>query len=388
MPRSWQWEAKVARPVMWSTALYDGLLDLTPRTEPTLFGDLDHSRRRFVTVDESVWRSYQKEITGLLDRYRLEWNNPPCLLPGGEDAKTRDSANRVYGEMDSFGVPRFGESPIAIGGGVLHDVFGLVAGEYRRGVTWYFIGTTLVAAIDSMFALKCGVSAGWKNRAGLYHPARSSMTDARFFRTLEPHHIRDGFAEIIKVAVAGDADLFQLLEEHGPRVAEERLRATDDASEEILSRSIAWMMRELKRNPFEHETARASYLGHNISPGLEPAVTHGHAVALDIAWTSMIAWRRGLIGPFVRDRILRLIRSLGLDVWHPAMADTDRLAAALSDTARHRGDRQLIPTPSRIGRVTYLEDVTPDELRRAIEDQHQWESGDLRAGNSKEGHRR
>ncbi|WP_018833150.1 3-dehydroquinate synthase [Salinispora tropica] len=388
MPRSWKWEAKVARPVAWSTALYDGLLDLTPRTEPTLFGDLDRSRRRFVTVDECVWTLYQKEVTGLLDRYRLEWNNPPCLLPGGEDAKTRDSANRIYDEMDAFGVPRFDESPIAIGGGVLHDVFGLVAGEYRRGVSWDFIGTTLVAAIDSMFALKCGVNEGWKNRSGLYHPARLSLTDARFFRTLEPHQIRDGFAEIIKVAVAGDPALFRLLEEHGPRVSEERFPAADDASEEILSRSMSWMMRELKRNPFEHETARASYLGHNISPGLEPTLTHGHAVALDIAWTSMIAWRRGLIGRYVRDRILRLIRSLGLDVWHPAMEDTDRLAAALSDTARHRGGQQRIPTPSRVGRVTYLGDVTTDELRRAVEDQHQWESDDLPASRSPGGDRR
>lgn len=388
MSRLWKWEAQVARPMSWSTALYDGLLELKPRSEPTLFGDLDRSRRRFVTVDESVWRRYQKEITGLLDRYRLEWNNPPCLLPGGEDAKTRDDANRIYDEMDAFGVSRFGEPPIAIGGGVLHDVFGLVAGEYRRGVSWNFIGTTLVAAIDSMFALKCGVSEGWKNRAGLYHPARSSMTDARFFATLEPHRIRDGFGEIIKVAVAGEPALFRLLEEHGPRVAEERFQAADDASEEILSRSIAWMMRELKRNPFEHETARASYLGHNISPGIEPIVTHGHAVALDIAWTSMIAWRRGLIGRFVRDRILRLIRSLGLDVWHPAMADTQRLVAALSDTARHRGGQQRIPTPTRVGRVTYLGDVTTDELRRAVEDQHQWESGDLRSDTAKEGGRR
>ncbi|WP_025619702.1 3-dehydroquinate synthase family protein [Salinispora cortesiana] len=388
MARSWKWEAQVTRPVRWSTALYDGLLELTPRSEPTLFGDLDRSRRRFVTIDESVWRLYQKEITGLLDRYRLEWNNPPCLLPGGEDAKTRDEADRIYDEMDAFGVPRFGEPPIAIGGGVLHDVFGLVAGEHRRGVSWDFIGTTLVAAIDSMFALKCGVNTGWKNRAGLYHPARSSMTDARFFRTLQEHAIRDGFAEIIKVAVAGDAALFRILEEHGPRVAEERFRATDDASEEILSRSISWMMRELKRNPFEHETARASYLGHNISPGIEPIETHGHAVALDIAWTSMIAWRRGLIGRFVRDRILRLIRSLGLDVWHPAMADTQRLAAALSDTARHRGGQQRIPTPTRVGRVTYLGDVTTDELRRAVEDQHQWDSGDLRSDTAKEGGRR
>ncbi|NIL43890.1 sedoheptulose 7-phosphate cyclase [Salinispora arenicola] len=388
MPRSWKWDAQVARPVEWSTSLYDGLLDLTPGRQPHLFGDLNLSRRRFVTVDDSVWKLYQKDISGLLNRYHIEWNDPPCLLPGGEDAKTRDGANRIYDEMDAFGVPRFGEPPIAIGGGVLHDVFGLVAGEYRRGVSWDFIGTTLVSAIDAMFALKCGVSAGWKNRVGLYHPARFSMTDAHFFRTLEPHHIRDGFAEIVKIAVAGDSTLFRILEQHGPRVVAERFRSADDDSEEILSRSISWMMRELKRNPFEGETARASYLGHNISPGLEPTVTHGHAVALDIAWTSMIAWRRGLIGRYARDRILHLIRSLGLDVWHPAMADTDRLAAHLSDTARHRGGHQRIPTPSRLGRVTYLDDVTTDELRRAVEDQHLWEAGDLRAYGSKEGSRR
>ncbi|MDM4721892.1 3-dehydroquinate synthase [Micromonospora sp. WMMA1363] len=382
MPRLQKWDAQVVKPVQWSTMLYDGLLDLTSDEEPTLFGDLDASRRRFIAVDQNVWTLYQSEITGLLDRFGVEWNDPPCVLPGGEAAKTRESTHLVYEAMESFGVARFGEPPIAIGGGVLHDVCGLAAGEYRRGVSWDFIATTLVSAIDAMFALKCGVSEGWKNRAGLYHPARSSATDARFFRTLGQHHVRDGFAEITKIAVAGDPLLFRVLEEHGPQVAAERFQKTPDVSQEILERSVTWMMRELTQNPFEHETARASYLGHSISPGLEPTVTHGHAVALDIAWTSMVAWRRELVGPEVRDRILRLIKSLGLDVWHPAMADTDRLLAALADATRHRGGRQLVPTPVRIGQVTYL-DISGDELCRAVEDQHRWELDDLRASHSR-----
>ncbi|WP_028479223.1 iron-containing alcohol dehydrogenase [Nocardia sp. CNY236] len=364
-----QWHADATQRVQWSTGVYQGLLDVTPEEIPTLFGDLDASRRRFLAVDANVWRIYGQQITDLLNRFGVEYSDP-CIIQGGESAKTRDTARQVYKELEKFGVARFGEAPIAIGGGVLHDLFGMVAGEYRRGLTWEFIGTTVTAAIDAMFALKCAVNDEWKNRSGLYHPARYSWTDPRFFETLPLSDIRAGFAEVIKVAVAGDQVLFDLLEDNGPRVVGERFQGADEAAAEILARAIAWMMCELESNPWERNPARASYLGHNISPGIEPRLPHGRAVALDIAWTTMIAWRRDLVDLATRDRILQVIRSAGLEVWHPVMEESQRLIAALEDTALHRGGEQLVPTPIGIGSVTYLNDITTAELLGAVEDQH------------------
>lgn len=376
MVRSRTWTRRAVRRVKWTAGIATGLLDHTPESAPNLFGLAD-SRRRFVVMDENVWRHYGDAITALLSRYGIQYNDPPLLIPGGEHAKTRAAVDQVLSAMDSFGVARFGEPPQGWGGGVLHDILGLAAGEFRRGVAFDFFATTLVCAIDSMFALKCAVNQGWKNRAGLYHPARYSWTDPQFFRTLTDDDIREGTAEIIKWAIAGDRRLFRLLEDHASRVVSEKYQGTDRATAAILCRTIAGMMTELSGNPYELVTARPSYLGHGISPALEPRLKHGQAVALDVLLTTMVAWRRGLISPTQRDRIVALIRGVGLQPWDSALEDTSGLLRALGDTALHRGGRQNITAPVGLvarhvtlplgAKVAYLE-LTQSDLERARDD--------------------
>lgn len=376
MARVKTWSARATRRVKWTTGVVPGLLDREPGEFPSLFGDLRLSRRRFVVIDEQVWDFYGTRIVGLLGRYGIE-HNEPLILPGGEGAKTRESVDRILSEMQRFGVPRFGNTVVGWGGGVLHDTLGVAASEWRRGVEFTFFATTLVAAIDTMFALKCAISGLWKNRSGSYHPASRSWTDPQFFATLSDEDIREGMAEIIKWAVGGDARLFRLIAEHGARVIGEKFQGEDAATAAILNRTIRGMLRELAGNPYEASPRRRSYIGHGISPGFEPAARHGEAVTLDILLTALIAQRRGLISERQTHGIVHVIRSTGLPVWHPVLDDTDRMMEALKDTAQHRGGKQLIPAPvGRWGslvtlpigtRVAYLE-LSRAEIERARDD--------------------
>ena len=53
---------------------------------------------------------------------------------------------------------------------------------------------------------------GYKNLYGAYHPPIQTITDRFFFNSLHPGWLRHGIAEIIKMSVTKDYELFQLLE--------------------------------------------------------------------------------------------------------------------------------------------------------------------------------
>lgn len=361
------WDRQATKLITSRTELLHGLFDLAPGMAPDLFGDLTNPRR-LVFIDENVQRLYP-EIKPLTARYGLETQF--VTVPGGELAKTSATADMMMAEMDAFGVARFQEV-IGFGGGVLHDLLGVAAGEYRRGVPFRFFGTTLVAGIDAMFALKAAVNKGWKNRAGLYNPAVMSATDnAAFFATLSDADIWEGYSEMLKWAIAGDGHLFRLLEAHGPRLCAEKFAGTDDVTLECITRTIRGMLDELYGNAFEWITARLSYLGHALSTGLEPAVSHGRAVGLEITLVAFIAHARDLISTETLSRILSVYTAVGLPLWDRVLEEPERLTLALADTTLHRGGRQEIVVPcGPVGKVTFLNDLTPSEIHRGVDRLH------------------
>lgn len=362
------WTTSAVREVHWQTALIDGLLDASPRPNgPAIFGDCARSNRRFVLVDETVMGEYGLQILSLLERFGIE-HPPPLIVPAGEESKSQGVVDMIHEAMDGWGVSRFHEPLIVFGGGVLHDVGGYAAGTYRRGIDYIVINTTLVGLVDAMWALKVAISEGWKNRRGLYHPARYSWGDLSLCATLSLGAIRDGFAEIVKWAFAADGELVTLLEQHGPRVVAQKLQGEDSFARQIVELTIIGMLGELTANPWELNPARRSYFGHSMSPGLEPMLTHGQAVTLDCLISIHIAMGRGLITPLQGGRMVRVVDRLGLPLWHPVLEDESLLFAALRDTTLHRGHRQLVPLPAReVGNVVFVSDIGEQEILRAVE---------------------
>jgi 2-epi-5-epi-valiolone synthase len=363
------WKASVTRPVDWTAEVLPGLLDATPDQVPDLFGDLTVSPRRLVVVDSNVYRLYGHRILALLDRYEVVHSHP-VVVAGGEASKNRATCDLITSGMEGFGVERFSEPVLVWGGGVLHDVAGFAASEYRRGVPYRMFATTLLASVDAGFALKVALSHGYKNRVGAYHPAEAMFTDPALFAR-DRSHIIEGAAEILKWALAApDPAVFDYFERHGPDAVANGFAADDPHALAIIRTTIEGMMRELEANPYEAVSQRRSYIGHGMSPGLEPTVTHGQAVILDILLTLMIATGRAVISETLRDRIVRVIRATGLPLWHDVLEHgPGPIMRALDDTARHRHGLQSIPVmDGELGRITYMQDITAAELGAALYD--------------------
>ncbi|GAB2629726.1 3-dehydroquinate synthase [Streptomyces capparidis] len=367
------WTVSAARTVSYEVRLCPGVLD--PANPALATAGQPGSPRRLLVVEARVDELYGRAIRAYCRARDLD--SEVLVLPAHERLKTMDSVCRVTEAMDSFGVDRRREPVIAVGGGVLLDIVGLACGLYRRSTPYVRVPTTLIGLVDAGVGVKTGVNSGsHKNRLGTYHAASTTLLDPAFLATLDDRHVSNGLAEILKIALVLDQRLFELLERDAERLVRHRMREEPGSSAtEVLARAVHGMLAELQPNLWEHGLERVVDYGHTFSPTIEmrsftpgsgPALLHGEAVCVDMALTTVLAWRRGLIGVRQRDRVLSVMRRLRLPVTHP-LCRPDVLADALADTVRHRDGEQRLPLPLGIGDACFVNDVTGGELERAAE---------------------
>lgn len=322
--------------------------------------------RRFVVIDESVDHLHGEAIRAYFSHHRIATRF--AVVAGGEASKTMETYLRILRELDEFPVHRRDEPIIAIGGGVLTDLAGFVAGSYRRGVPHIKVPTTLMGYVDASVGVKTGVNFnGHKNRVGGFEPPRRILLDRALLRTLPRRHLLNGVCEIIKLAIVKDGELFGLLERFGTRGVAGAFQ--DAGSAVILARAVSGMLEELAPNLLEDELARKVDFGHTFSYGLElrhpEHLLHGEAVLLDILASALIAQHRGLLAGAEVERVFRLVEQLGMspDV---ALLDVDLMWDSLLERTEHRDGLQRVPLPRGLGDCIFVNDITRREVESSI----------------------
>ncbi|KOV88545.1 2-epi-5-epi-valiolone synthase [Streptomyces sp. NRRL WC-3618] len=368
------WQVSTSKAVSYEVVLSPGLLD---RSNPTLAtaGVAREQRpgRRLVVVDANVHALHGARIGDYFTQQAVD--HEVFVVDAYESVKSMETVFEIVSAMDAFGISRRHEPVIAVGGGVLTDLVGLATSLYRRSTPYLRVPTTLIGMVDAGIGAKTGVNfRQHKNRLGTYHPSAATLDDRDFLDTLSPRHLRNGLAEILKMAVVKDAVLFGHLETHGSRLVEERMQTAGSAdggtvAEDVMARAIHSMLEELQPNLWEHDLQRLVDFGHSFSPVVEmaalPELLHGEAVCIDMAFSAVLAHRRGLLGRRDLERILRVMDALALPTWHP-VCTPDLMARALADTVRHRDGRQLLPLPVGIGQACFVNDISRTELDTAL----------------------
>ena len=292
------------------------------------------------------------------------------VLDVDETSKSMDSVLELCAAASALDLGRDGVM-IALGGGVCMDIVAVAASLFRRGIAHLRIPTTLVGQVDAGIGVKGGINFCGKNQLGCFHPPLGVVVDPHFLRTLPARDLRNGLAEIVKIAVVRSPSLFEAVEEGWPGlVAFDPPRALP-----IVRQAVAELLGALSDNLFEDRGyERLADFGHSFSPAIESAsawrVAHGEAVALDMALSTTIARRMGMIGAEQAERIIGLIEAIGLDLWShhltPALC-----RSALDKAAAHRGGRMNLVVPTGIGEAAFLreaKDLPHDVLESALAD--------------------
>jgi 3-dehydroquinate synthase len=325
------------------------------------------NRKIVVVVDSTVDALYGEMLRAYASQ-RLE-----CVgiktFAASEHMKTLESLQDVVTFAAEAGLPRKGIF-VAVGGGVTLDIVGAAAAMYRRGTEFFRIPTTVVGAVDVSVGIKQGVNfGGKKNFLGAFHVPLGGINDPRFFASLPRRELSAGLAEIIKVGLLLDPSLFELLERHGEDLFTTAFQAPQSVALETMMRAELAMMRELQPNLWEHDLRRLVDFGHTFSSWLEPAsayaLPHGHAVALDMLVSTALAVEARLCSYELLRRLVAMYRAVELPLEHP-LVRTSSLLEALAPMRLHREGALNLVVPVELGLGTYLQDVEPEQLDRAL----------------------
>jgi 3-dehydroquinate synthase len=187
-------------------------------------------------------------------------------------------------------------------------------------------------------------------------------------------HLQEGISEIIKIALVSDAALLTQLEALTSDMLTNELRTNSSTAVELIWRSATDMLDELEPNLFEDkESKRAVDFGHTFSPLIEAAsgytISHGCAVSIDMALTSVLAEYCGLLSAGRRDRILTLLTTHRLPISAPELR-LDLCREALHAATLHRCGKPNLVLPVNDGGVHYLssaEEITDLMFANAID---------------------
>jgi 3-dehydroquinate synthase len=260
------------------------------------------------------------------------------VLPAGEERKRIGPVVDVVERLLDRGWQR--SAPVvALGGGVLGDMAGLVAALTLRGVPFVQLPTTLLAMVDSSVGGKVGVDhRGGKNLIGAFHQPRAVVADLAFLRTLPERELRAGFGEVVKSALLGDPDLVDLLESR----PEDAIGSDAQLLVEIVARCVAFKAEVVAEDALEAGRRKILNFGHTIGHALE-AVTgfttlrHGEAVAIGMVAAAHLSVDRLGAPAELPARIARLLESLGLPTIAPPVS-FERLTDAMMGDKKRVGD--------------------------------------------------
>ncbi len=234
----------------------------------------------------------------------------PIIVDAGEGQKSFAGLEMLTDNFAQAGIER-SETVIALGGGVIGDLTGFAASIFKRGIGFVQMPTTLLSQADSSVGGKTGInSRHGKNMVGAFHPPRLVIADAGFLKTLPVRELRSGYAEILKAALIGDADLFDRLEAAGRDVYH------DAHLQPALASAIRFKAGVVARDEKESGERALLNLGHTFGHAFEAEapgqIAHGEAVAAGLAMAFRYSVRLGICPKSDADRVSAHLRAVAL----------------------------------------------------------------------------
>ncbi len=304
---------------------------------------LDLDRKVLVVTDDGVPANYAKTILSQCREGVL------VTLPAGESTKNFASFRMLLSKMLEASFTRK-DCVVAVGGGVVGDLSGFAAACYMRGIDFYNIPTTLLSQVDSSIGGKTAIDLdGVKNIVGAFYQPKKVLIDPDTLKTLDKRQFSAGMAEVIKMALTSNANLFALIRDSKDIEAD---------LEEIIVSALQIKKDVVEQDPKENGLRKILNFGHTIGHAIESLedgrLLHGECVALGML---------PMCEESVRKELLPLLKKFDL----PTTYDKDKqqlMPLILHDKKMQKDSLSVIYVPQ-IGRYE-IRNIQPEEMEALL----------------------
>jgi shikimate kinase/3-dehydroquinate synthase len=307
--------------------------------------------RRFVVSDRSVAPLYGDRLAPVAGSAEIE---------AGESAKTLANTEKVLRGLTREGMTRE-DHVVALGGGVVGDLGGLVAHLYQRGVPVVHVPTTLVSQVDSAYGGKVGVDLPeGKNYAGAFQQPAAVIADTEVLATLPAEELAAGFVEVLKTGLLAGGSLWERV-----RGIEQIVPAElDDVVFACARYKCAVVAADERDGGLRH----VLNLGHTVGHAVEAAsgysrYRHGEAVGL-----GLLAALRLSEAPELAAEVEDVLRRHELPTALDREVGTDAVIEALQRDKKRTAEGVGFVLLSAPGEPREGQVLDPDRVRSAVED--------------------
>lgn len=285
-------------------------------------------KRAFILADEFLGEPAER-----LKSILAEANIPTtCVfLPGHETSKSFEFIYPLYTQMLNAGLERTSVL-LALGGGVIGDIGGFLAGTYLRGIPWVGIPSTLLAQVDSAIGGKTGINhPSGKNLIGVFHHPNLVVCDLSLLRTLPAREMISGLGEMIKYALLEDENFFSWLEAHWASILNQEPEALKTAVTTCLLKKSKY----IEQDEFDQKGTRELLnFGHTLGHALEAATEynyfrHGEAVIWGMRAALYLSHEREILTSEKFHRIDTFLAQLPIPEIPPSIS-FDRILQAIN----------------------------------------------------------
>lgn len=319
-----------------------------------LVGDIEKGlvgkiKKFAVITDSNVRDLYARPICERL--IKAGFSVDLFVFPAGEKSKTRETKAKIEDAMLEKGYRR-DCCIIAVGGGVVTDLAGFVAGTFGRGIPFINYATTLLAAADASVGGKTAVDTPLAtNLIGLFNQPKKVYLDIAAWRSLPERQVNSGMAETIKHACLGSFEMFEFIEEN----LEDILNFQKFACEYIAENNCDIKYHIVMKDERESGLREALNLGHTVGRAIETVsdyeLLHGEALAIGMVAQVLLSSRLGYMSEEEAERVIKLYKRTGLPTTIPDYIDREALVKKLYTDKKVRDGKLRFVIQKGIGDV-------------------------------------
>ena len=235
-------------------------------------------KKCLIVIDTNVPKDMVSKIRKSLKRKNTFF----FLIKASEKIKNQNTSNSIINVLLQNNFSRQ-DCLIAVGGGIIGDISGFAASQFKRGLQFINIPTTLLSQVDSSIGGKTGVNTQYgKNLIGSFYQPKLVVADTNFLKTLNKREIICGYGEILKHSLIADKKFFNFLRKNITEI----LNLKSPFIEKSIFESCKIKRNIVERDENENNLRKVLNFGHTFAHSYEATLgyskklNHGEAVIL------------------------------------------------------------------------------------------------------------
>ncbi len=250
-------------------------------------------KKCLLIVDKNISRKIISKIKKSLTRKKLY----VYYFQASELNKNQNNVNKILDILLNKNFSRE-DCLMSIGGGITGDVSGFVASQFKRGLKFINIPTTLLSQVDSSIGGKTGINTKYgKNLIGSFYQPNLVISDIQFLKTLPRREVICGYGEILKHSLIASKNFYNFLNRNCLKI----LNLKSPFIEKAIYESCKIKKGVVEKDEKEKGLRKILNFGHTFahsyeaSLGYSKKLNHGEAVILGMKTALKFSLKNNLL---------------------------------------------------------------------------------------------